>query len=300
MGLKIMNEIVIKENVIQNMIYEVRGVQVMLDSDLAKLYGCANGTKDINKAVKRNIDKFPEDFYFQLTKEEYYNILRFQNGTLELEQGKYSKYLPYAFTEEGVAMLSGVLHTDIAVEISKKIIRTFVAMRHFIGNNLLVQNSINNIVIEDHNRINKLENAFKQFEEKKKVNEIYYNGQIFDAYSKIKSIFKEANKELIIVDAYADISVLDIIKELNVNVKLIVKTKGKLTSQDITNYNKQYNNLNIYYCDDFHDRYFILDKTIIYHCGASINYAGNKIFSINLLEDEIVKSSLINKIISMV
>ena len=295
-----MNEIVIKENVIQNMIYEVRGVQVMLDSDLAKLYGCANGTKDINKAVKRNIDKFPEDFYFQLTKEEYYNILRFQNGTLELEQGKYSKYLPYAFTEEGVAMLSGVLHTDIAVEISKKIIRTFVAMRHFIGNNLLVQNSINNMVIEDHNRINKLENAFKQFEEKKKVNEIYYNGQIFDAYSKIKSIFKEASKELIIVDSYADISVLNIIKELNVDVKIIVKTKGKLTTQDITNYNKQYSNLNIYYCDDFHDRYFILDKDKIYHCGASINYVGNKIFSINILEDEIVKKSLINKINSIV
>ena len=113
-------------------------------------------------------------------------------------------------------------------------------------------------------------------------------------------MFKEAIKELIIVDAYTDLSVLDIIKELDVDVKLIVKTKGKLTNQDITNYNKQYNNLKVYYCDDFHDRYFILDKDKIYHCGASINYAGNKIFSINILEDEIVKKSLINKINSIV
>ena len=100
-----MNEIITSEIKIENMIYEIRGKQVMLDSDLAKLYQCKNGTKDINKAVKRNIERFPEDFYFQLSSEEYNNILRFQNGTLELKQGQYSKYLPYVFTEQGVAML---------------------------------------------------------------------------------------------------------------------------------------------------------------------------------------------------
>ena len=301
-----MNEIVIKENVIQNMIYEVRGIQVMLDSDLAKLYECVNGTKTINQAVSRHIDRFPEDFYFQLSEVEY-KVLKSQLGTSSWNKYGGVRKLPYAFTEEGVAMLATILRTEVASEVSKNIMRAFVAMRKYIGNNLLVQNNINNMVLKHDNEISKnindikeLQNVFKQFEEKKKVNEIYYNGQIFDAYSKIKSIFKEAIKELIIVDAYADIRVLDIIKELNVNIKLIVKTKGKLTSQDMVNYNKQYNNLKVYYNDDFHDRYFIIDKTTIYHCGASINYAGNKIFSINILEDEIVKNSLINKINSII
>ena len=116
-----MNRILIKENDIKNMIYEIRGIYVMLDSDFAKLYQCKNGTKDINKAVKRNIERFPGEFCFQLTKDEYYDILRFQFGTLELKQGKYSKYLPYVFTEQGIAMLSSCLHTDIAINISIKI-----------------------------------------------------------------------------------------------------------------------------------------------------------------------------------
>ena len=125
----------LNEKEIESKIYEIRGIPVMLDSDLAELYGCRNGTKDINKAVKRNINKFPSDFYFQLTKKEYNEILRFQNGTLELEQGKYSKYLPYVFTEQGIAMLASVLKTEYATEVSVKIIRTFVKMRHFIVDN---------------------------------------------------------------------------------------------------------------------------------------------------------------------
>ncbi len=120
------------EKEIEGKIYEIRGKPVMFDSDLAELYGCKNGTKDINKAVKRNINKFPSDFYFQLTKKEYNEILRFQNGTLELEQGKYSKYLPYVFTEQGIAMLASVLKTEYATEVSVKIIRTFVKMKHFL------------------------------------------------------------------------------------------------------------------------------------------------------------------------
>ena len=296
-----MNNIVIREKEIQNMIYEIRGRQVMLDSDLAKLYECKNGTKEINQAVKRNNERFPEDFYFQLTFEEFFN-LKSQFVTSSWNEYGGIRKLPYVFTEDGAAMLSGLLRSEIAVEMSKKIIRAFVAMRKYIGSNLIAQNSINNMVLKHDNEISKntndikkLQNAFKQFEEKRVVNEIYYKGQIFDAYAKIKSIFKEAKEELIIVDGYADINVLNIVKELDIKVIIIVKKKAILSKQDIEKYNKQYNNLTVIYNDDFHDRYFIIDRNKIYHCGASINYAGSKTFSINELEDEIVKDSLINK-----
>ena len=152
-----MNEIIIKDDIkIENLIYEVRGKQVMLDSDLARLYGCKNGTKSLNLAVKRHINRFPERFMFQLTQEQYYNILRFQNETLELEQGKYSKYLPYVFTEQGVAMLATILKTDVAEEVSIRIMDAFVAMRKYIFSNLMKQKHINDLVLEDYIKIKSL------------------------------------------------------------------------------------------------------------------------------------------------
>ena len=138
------------------MIYEIRGKQVMLDSDLAKLYKCKNGTKTINLAVKRHINRFPKRFMFQLTKDEYYEILRFQFETLELEQGKYSKYLPYVFTEQGVAMLATVLRTPVAEEVSIRIMDAFVAMIRYISTNLLEQKYINDLVLKDSKRIDLL------------------------------------------------------------------------------------------------------------------------------------------------
>ena len=296
-----MNEIVVQDNIkIEDLIYEVRGKHVMLDSDLARIYHCTNGTKDINKAVKRNIERFPNNFYFELTKEEYDNILRFQNGTLEKEQGKYSKYLPHVFTEEGVAMLSSVLRTSVAAMASVNIMNAFVTMRRFISTNLLEQKYVNNLVMEHDYDIKLLKESFSKFEEKRKVNEIYFSGQIYDAYSKIKDILKEAKKDIIIIDAYADKTVLDIIKDLNVNVTLIVKTKTLLSNLDISRYNSQYNNLTIKYNDSFHDRYFILDNSKIYHCGTSINRIGSKTFSINIIDDNLLKNALlteVNKII---
>ena len=283
-----MNELEVVEDVkIENMIYEIRGKQVMLGSDLAKIYNVE--TKELNRQVKRNIEKFPDDFCFQLTKPEYYEILRCQNGTLELKQGKYSKYLPYVFTEHGISMLASVLHSEIAVKMSVKIIRTFVAMRHYISNNLIEQKIINNIVLDNQEQIKEIKNdvkllqkTFEKFEEKRKDNEIYVAGKIYDAYSKIVDILSLAKKELIIIDGYADRSVLDTISNIKIPVTLIVKNKSLLTNLDITKYNSQYNNLKIVYDDTFHDRYFILDNTIFYHCGASINHAGEKTFSINL------------------
>ena len=285
-----------REEKIENLIYEIRGKQVMLDSDLAKLYECANGTKTINLAVKRHINRFPERFMFRLTKDEYYEILRFQSETLELEQGKYSKYLPYVFTEQGVAMLATVLRTSVAEEMSIKIMDAFVAMKKYISSNLLKQKDINDLVLKDHVRIDLLENSFNKFEEKRKTTEIYFDGQIYDAYSKILDIFKEAKEKLIIIDGYADKTLLDIIKRLDVKVTIITKKNNLLTSQDIERYNKQYSNLEVKFDNTFHDRYFILDKNIVYHCGASINRIGYKTFSITLINDESIIDVLISRI----
>ena len=182
-----MNEIITKDEVsIENLIYEVRGKQVMLDSDLARLYECANGTKDINKAVKRNIERFPSNFMFQLSNEEYDN-LRFQIGTSKIKGGR--RYNPYVFTEQGVAMLSSVIHSEIAIKMSIQIINAFVIMRKYISNNLIEQKYINNLVLAHDSEIKLLKESFCKIEEKKKTNEIYFNGQIYDAYSKIYEIF---------------------------------------------------------------------------------------------------------------
>ncbi len=289
-----MNEVIIKNEVnIENLIYEIRGFQVMLDSDLAKLYECTNGTKDINKAVKRHIERFPKNFLFQLTDEEY-SSLRFQTGTSNIKGGR--RYNPYVFTEQGVAMLSSVLHTKTAVTTSIKIINAFVAMRKYISTNLIEQKYINNLVLEDHEKIKVLESSFAKFEEKQKVNEIYFNGQIYDAYSKIQEIFNDATKELIIIDNYADYILLDIVKRLKIKVIIITKPNNLLTKQDIIKYNQQYNNLKVIYNNTFHDRYFILDKKIVYHCGASINRIGYKTFSVTLINDDEICQALIHKL----
>ena len=289
-----MNDVIVKEKIlIENLIYEIRGVQVILDSDLAMLYECVNGTKDINKAVKRNIERFPESFMFQLTNDEY-NNLRFQSGTSKVKGGR--RYNPYVFTEQGVAMLSSVLHSEIAIKMSIQIINAFVIMRKYISNNLIEQRYINNLALEHDSEIKLLRESLSKIEENRKVNEIYFNGQIFDAYSKIQEIFKIATKNLIIIDAYADNSLLDIIKKLNVEVIIITKPNNLLTKQDITKYNKQYKNLRVLFNNDFHDRYFILDKSIVYHCGTSINRIGYKTFSINLINDKEVCNSVISKV----
>ena len=299
-----MKDVIVKDKiVIENLIYEVRGKQVMLDSDLARLYECANGTKTINLAVKRHINRFPERFMFQLSDEEYKNLrFQFETSSLENDYGG-RRYNPYAFTEQGVAMLATVLRTEVAEEISIKIMDAFVTLRHYISDNLIEQKYINNLVLENHNLINRnskdiklLQETFEKFEEKKIINEIYFNGQIYDAYSKIQEIFKSTKKELIIVDAYADNTTLDIIKRLNIKVVIITKPNNLLTKQDITKYNRQYHNLKVIYNNTFHDRYFIIDNIQVYHCGASINRIGYKTFSINLISDKEVCNSLISEV----
>lgn len=289
-----MQNLIIKDN-IENLIYNIRGKEVMLDSDLARLYHCTNGTKDINKAVKRNIDRFPSDFYFELTNEE---CSRFQKGTLKIKRGENIKYLPHAFTEQGVAMLASVLKTEVASKTSINIMRAFVAMRHYIGNNEYRLSNVETKIIKHDNDIKLLQEAFDKFEEKKVINDIYFNGQIYDAYSRLLDIFKEAKKSLIIIDSYADNNLLDIIKRLDINV-LLITTKKYINNELIDKYNDQYDNLKVIFNNTFHDRYFILDDKMVYHCGASINRIGYKTFSINLISDEIAIKALKDDVLTI-
>ncbi len=277
---------------IKNIIYEIRGQQVMLDSDLAKLYQVE--TKVFLQSVKRNIKRFPENFMFQLTDIEY-NCLRSQIVTSS-SKNNYGgrRYMPYVFTEQGISMLASVLHSDVAIDISIKIISTFVEMRKYISNNLIEQKYINDLVIKDSKRIDVLKETFNGFKER--TNHIFFEGQIYDAHSKLLDIFNSANKSLIIIDSYADKVVLDMISKLSINIILTCNNSDRISNIDIEKYNKQYNNLTIIRNNTFHDRYFIIDKNIIYQSGTSVNNAGNKTFSINVLEDDFVKASLLNRL----
>ena len=276
-----MNDIIQELN-IESMIHEIRGKQVMLDSDLAKLYQCSNGTKSINLAVKRHFKRFPERFMFQLTENE---VSRFQFETLNKngqKQGTNIKYLPYVFTEQGVAMLAAVLRTPVAEEVSIKIMDAFVAMRRYIYSNSLEQKYINNLVMKHEEQLSTI---FDYFDAKDPVNDIYITGQVYDAYSRILDILQLAKEELIIIDSYADKYVLDMISKIKVQVTLILSTNSRLTELDIDKYNKEYSNLTIMYNDTFHDRFIILDEKKMYHLGTSLNNAGTKTFAINKVED---------------
>ena len=286
-----MNEIVEVNKIekIKSMIYEIRGKQVILDSDLAKLYDVE--TKRINEAVKNNIDRFPENFMFRITEKEYNSL----KSIISTSKGG-SRKGHNVFTEQGVAMLSAILKSPTAIKTSIAIINTFVAMRKFISASLLEQRYIKDLVLEHDYDIKLLKESFSKLEEKRKVNEIYYNGQIYDAYYKILEIFKSARKKLIIIDSYADNEMLNIIKRLNIEVIVITRKNNLLTEEDIDRYNKQYDNLEVVYNNTFHDRYFILDDKVVYHCGASINRIGYKTFSITLVGDTDICNSLISKI----
>ena len=279
---------------IENLIYEIRGKQVMLDSDLAKLYGCKNGTKEINQAVKRNIDRFPEDFYFQLTNIEHKNIVL--KSQIVTSKGGVRKN-PYAFTEQGVAMLATVLRTDNAASVSIKIMRTFVSMRKFINENKDIFRRMSIVEYEVIECKDKISELFDKFETKKIENQkIFFNGEIYDAYSLIVDLIKEAQNIIIIIDNYIDKSLLDMLvyKKENVYV-LLVTSSHYLTNLDIEKFNKQYPNLTIKYSNIFHDRFIIIDN-ILYHVGASFKDLGKKCFAINKIEDK----EYLDKIISSV
>ena len=273
----------IQEIKIENLIYEVRGKYVMLDTDLAILYGCKNGTKSINLAVKRHINRFPEEFMFQLTEEES-KFFWFQVETANIS--KKSRTLPHVFTEEGVAMLATVLRTQIAEEVSIKIMKAFVAMRKFINDNKDIFRRLTTVEYEMIECKDKIDELFDKLESKKiEKQKIFFNGEIYDSYSLIIELIKEANNRIIIIDNYIDKCILDMLvyKKENVEVTLITSSHY-LTKLDINKFNKQYPNLVIKYSNIFHDRFLIIDNTL-YHVGSSLKDLGKKCFAINKIED---------------
>lgn len=193
-------------------------------------------------------------------------------------------------------MLSGIIRNPIAVKVSIAIMNAFVLMRKIISKDLLEQKYFKNMLLEHDEKIKLLENSFLEFKNKDQTNIIFFEGQIYDAYSKLVDIMREAKRELIIVDGYADKVVLDMIREIKVPVYLITKKNKVLKELDIRKYREQYDNLEIIYSDSFHDRYLVLDEKEVYHCGTSLNYAGKRTFSINKLEEEEIKNVLITKI----
>lgn len=245
----------------------------MLDSDLAKLYQCTNGTKDINKAVKRNINKFPEDFYFQLTNIEKENLW-FQSGTTNNK----SRTNPYVFTEQGVAMLSSILHTEVAIKTSVKIMRSFIKMRKYFVSSM----SNNEIILNHEKRIIELENVFDKFKYNEEINKIFFEGELYDAYSLLLDILNRANEEIIIIDNYIGKELLDILKKINRKIIIVSKNIDKILRDK---YERQYNNITFICNTSFHDRFIILDKNKLYACGASFKDLGKKCFAITEFND---------------
>ena len=274
-----MNEM-IQELKIESMIYEIRGKQVMLDSDLARLYGVE--TKRVNESVKNNIHKFPDRFSWKLTCDEFIDLRsKFSTSSLNNYGGR--RYLPRVFTEQGVAMLATILKSKVATEVSIKIMDAFVAMRKYISSNLIEQKYINNLVMKHEEQISTI---FDYFDKNCNDTEIYFKGQIYDAYSKILDIFLIAKDSLIIIDSYADKYLLDMISKVDVSVVIVLSTKSRLSELDVNKYGQEYDNLTLIYNDTFHDRFIILDKKEMYHLGTSINNAGTKTFAINKVEDK--------------
>ena len=284
-----MNELIKKEEIkVESMIYEIRGKQVMLDSDLAKLYG--TDTKRVNEAVRRNIEKFPERFSWKLTSEEI-KYLWSQFATANIS--KKSRSLPRVFTEQGIAMLATVLKTQIATQVTIRIMDAFIEMRKYINNHLIEQAYINKLVIKDHERINLLEESFNKLEEKTKCNSIFFEGQIYDAYSLLIDILNKSVQEIIIIDNYAGKELLDILKDINKNITIISKN----ISNELKNkYLSQYQNIRFIHNDSFHDRFIIIDNQLLYHCGSSFKDLGKKCFAISKIEDLSILNNLIREI----
>ena len=286
-----MNDLTIVESTdIQEKIFTIRGVQVMLDENLAKLYQVE--LKRLNEQVKRNIDRFPEKFRFQLTKEEY-EILRSQFATLKLDNswGRHRKYLPYVFTEQGVSMLSAVLRSKTAIGVSIKIIDSFVNMRRFLQNNAsifqrldkLEANQLQHKIESDEN----FEKIFKAIENKsiKPKQGIFYNGQIFDAYSFVSNLVKSAKKSILLIDNYVDESTLTILsKNQNINATIYTSKISKQLKLDIEKYNQQYKKIELKKFDLSHDRFLILDNIEVYHIGASLKDLGKKWFAFSKMD----------------
>ena len=281
---------------IEPLIKIIRGQQVMLDRDLATLYGVE--TKRLNEQVKRNIQRFPEDFMFQLTKDE---CLRSQIATLNEGRGQHLKYMPYVFTENGVAMLSSVLRSDTAIEVNIRIMRAFTSMRHFMVNNASVFSRLETMEyhqleilqhqqdtdkhIEATNK--RIDEVFRRLDEgnAKPKQGVFYNGQIYDAYTFVSDLIKSAKRRIILIDNYVDETVLTLLDKRDNNVSAIIYTQqiSRQFQLDIDRHNAQYAPIDVETFRLSHDRFLCIDDDV-YHIGASIKDLGKKWFGFSKME----------------
>ncbi len=282
---------------IERKILVIRGQQVMLDRDLAELYGVE--TKVLNQAVKRNIERFPEQFMFNLTKEEQDSVeissrsqfvtsKNLKSQTVTSSWGGRRK-LSYAFTEQGVAMLSAVLRSETAVKVSIQIMNAFVTMRRYLLANSQVFQRLDRIEIRQLESDQKIDTLFSIMDKYKIEDKqgVFVQGQIFDAYTKFQELIKSAKKEIILIDNYIDLTVLDQLTAKNTGVDVIIYTQPKtpVKKLDIDKFNAQYPTLAIKHTNTMHDRFLIIDNTEIYHIGASLKDLGKKCFGFTRLED---------------
>ena len=290
------NNLIVQDNIsneeIKNLIYTIRGKQVMLDSDVARLYHYE--TRRINETVKRNSERFPIEFCFQLTSQEY-EALKSQIATSNIRGGK--QKLPYVFTEKGILMLSGLLKNEVAIEVSIKIVEAFVEMRKFISSNGQLFERLTNVEYKLLEHDKKFDQVFDQLQLEENIKQkIFFEGQIYDAYSLIIDIIKKANKKILIIDNYIDDSVLKMLTKKNKNVEVVILTSDKSNIQklDIQKFNKEYPILKVAKTNKFHDRFIVIDNKEMYHLGASIKDLGKKCFGINKIEDVEIIEKVIN------
>lgn len=269
---------------IEKRIFIFREQQVMLDRDLAELYGVE--PKRLNEQVKRNIDRFPKRYRFQLTETEKNELVA---NCDRFESLKHSSSLPYAFTEQGVAMLSAVLHSDIAVQTSIKIMDAFVSMRKFLTNNAQVFARLDRIEIHQLESDKKIEELFSKMETYGIENRqgIFFQGQIFDAYVFFEKLIQGAKKDIVLIDGYVDITILERLskKKSGVNVTIYTHPQTTLTNIDVQKFNAQYSTLTLNHTTKMHDRFLIIDKTELYHLGASLKDLGTKCFAFEKMDD---------------
>ena len=283
-----MNKLTISiDDSIKTKIYTIRGLQVMLDRDLAELYGVE--TRVLNQAVKRNMERFPEEFMFQLTEDEYQNLRSqfvisswiSQNVTSKPYGGR--RYLPFVFTEQGVSMLSAVLKSTIAVSISIKIIKSFVEMRRFISNNALIFQRLDSLEQKQFKTDDKVEAILNAIEDKsiKPKQGIFYDGQVYDAYIFVSDLIKSADESIVLIDNYIDDTVLTLLSKREPKVKSTIYTKNitKQLELDLQKYNAQYPTIELKKFDSSHDRFLIIDAKEVYHIGASLKDLGKKWFA---------------------
>ncbi len=286
----------LKSDNIQNKIFTVRGVQVMLDSDLSILFGTE--TKFINRAVKRNPLRFPEAFMFQLKSNEWAD-LKYQIGTSSDHGGR--RTLPFVFSEQGVAMLSAVLNSESAVIASIQIIQAFIVMRKFLQNNAAIFQRLNQVELKQLKTDEKLEQVFKALEAGKPEPQqgIFFDGQIFDAYVFVADIIKKAKSEIILLDNYVDETVLTLFakRPKKVSVTIFTKAIHKPLQLDAEKYNSQYQSITIKTFSYSHDRFLIIDGKELYHLGASLKDLGKKWFAFSRMDslvEEVLKKLIID------